>query len=77
MWINVDYRNEYGMFNFFPFVKDMTEAQKLYLRLVWQGCKAVRITTSSWSSPTETVWETPEKVIHSIDNPNPTDDLPF
>lgn len=77
MWITVDFRNEYDVFNFIPFIKDMTEAKKLYLQLVWRGCKAVRITSSSWSSKTETVWETPEKVIRSLVNPNPTDDLPF
>jgi hypothetical protein len=55
----------------------METAKKLYLSLVWQGCKAVRITTSSWSAPKETIWETPEKVIHSIDNPEISDELPF
>lgn len=66
------YRNKYDVFNFIPFIDSLTEAKKLYIKCVWWGYKAVRIDSDGL-----TVWETPNPVIHSIDNPHPTEDLPF
>ena len=68
----VDYRDKFGTYNFHPFA-DETDSKILYLKLRWWGCTAVRITDYYGN----TIWETPAKVIHTIDNPFPTDDLPF
>ena len=72
MSYTVLYRDKYNAFNFTPFIDSMTEAKKLYIKYVWWGYKAVRIDSDSL-----TVWETPDPVIHPIDNPHPTEDLPF
>lgn len=66
------YRNKYGVFNFIPFIDSLIEAQKLYIKCVWRGYKAVRIDSDGL-----TVWKTSNPVIHLIDNPHPTEDLPF
>lgn len=74
MSYTVFYRNKYDDFNFTPFIDSLTKAKKLYIKYVWWGYKAVRIDSDSDSL---TVWETSDPVIHPIDNPHPTEYLPF
>ena len=71
------YRNKYGTFNFMPFIESLEEAKALYLRLVWWGCKAVRLDCDIATLESRTIWETPEEVIHSLENQNPSEELPF
>lgn len=67
------FRTKYDAFCFTPFVKTIEEAMKLYLNYIWWGYKAVQILDSIGC----TVWQTETPVIHSINNPHPTEDLPF
>lgn len=69
----MEYRTKYGAFCFTPFVPDLITAKVLYLKYRWWGCKSVRIVEGFDTI----IWETPEPVIESIENANPTDDLPF
>ena len=69
----MEYWTRHDAFCFTPFIPDLVSAKVLYLKYLWWGCKAVRIVDDLGSI----IWETTNPVIHSIDNPNPTDDLPF
>ena len=69
----IEYRTKYDAFCFTPFVPDLTTAKVMYLKYRWWGCKAVRIVEGF----DNTIWQTPDPVIHSIENPNPTPELPF
>lgn len=73
---SVAYRTKYNGFCYDPCIDDETIAKKWYLQHVWRGCRAVRLQMCA-QGHYETVWETANSVINSIDNPNPTEDLPF
>jgi hypothetical protein len=72
----VEYRTKYDGFCFDPRIEDLTTAEQWYLHHVWRGCPGVRLQRCTCGHY-ETIWETPDPVIRPIDNPHPTEDLPF
>lgn len=70
----VYYRASNGWFYFTPFIKGKEKAMAYAVNLLWEGCKAFHVEDCVTR---EIVFETKEPVYHSMDNPNPTPELPF